>query len=74
MEMKLLYGAAEWRISRIEHLIHIWREARRHIPIVGFRKHMLAAAQPHMAIAHRLARPHAEQLPDLVRRLLVLIA
>src|ERR1700677_3299600 len=45
------HGLAERRVGGLKHMVHLGREPRRNIPIVSLREHMVAALEPHAAIA-----------------------
>jgi len=59
--MKRRDRLAERRIRRVEHMVHLRRHPRRHVPIVSLGQHMVAALKPNMAIEERLIRLDVER-------------
>ena len=55
-EMKRGDRLAERRVGGFEHMVHLRREARWDVPIVGLGQHMVAALEANAAIAERLIR------------------
>ena len=64
-EMERRHRLAERRIGGVERMVHLGREARRHVPVVGLGKHMVAAFETDPAITERLVRLDVERRPHL---------
>ena len=60
-EMERGHGLAERRVGRLQHMVHLGREPRRHVPIVGLGEHMIAALEANAPIAERLVRLDVER-------------
>ena len=60
-EVERGHRLAERRVGGLEDMIHLGREPRRDVPIVGFGKHMVAALEPNATIAERLVRFDVER-------------
>ncbi len=66
LELEGLNGAAERNVRGIERLVHVRREAGRHVPIVGFGQDVKTAGEAHAAVADRLAVRDRQQAPLLL--------
>ena len=66
--MKRRDRLAERRIRRVEHMVHLGRQPRRHVPIVSLGQHMVAALEANAAIAQRIIRLDVESGPHFGAR------
>ena len=64
-EMERGHRLAERRVGGLQHMVHLGREARGNVPVVGLGEHMVAAFEPDAAVAERLVGLDVERGPHL---------